>query len=291
MEQVDPNTHRKSLWATLAVAAVTGVSAVTIVLPTGSAYADPPPPPPPVPGDPNAPAPAHPADPNAPAPAPADPADPNAPAPAPADPADPNAPAPVDPNAPPPPADPADPNAPAPPPADPHAPEPGRLDNAPGGSSFVLPAGWVESDPSSDELGSRRPRGPHRPGSGSRRPRRPQRPGSGRPECPATAGRPRRSQRPRSAARRPQRSGAGPPGQCAGWFQLRAARRLGGIRSGPAELRLGAAEQGDQSRAARTASRGRQRHPDPAGPARPEALRGLGGRQRQGRHQAGLRHG
>ncbi|MCV7317535.1 hypothetical protein H7J77_18565 [Mycolicibacillus parakoreensis] len=154
MEQVDPNTHRKSLWATLAVAAVTGVSAVTIVLPTGSAYADPPPPPPPVPVDPNAPAPADPADPNAPAPAPADPADPNAPAPAPADPADPNAPAPVDPNAPPPPADPADPNAPAPPPADPNAPEPGRLDNAPGGFSFVLPAGWVESDPGQLNYGS-----------------------------------------------------------------------------------------------------------------------------------------
>ncbi|MCV7361086.1 alanine and proline-rich secreted protein Apa, partial [Mycolicibacterium neworleansense] len=56
------------------------------------------------------------------------------PAPAPA-PADPNAPAPA----------PADPNAPAPAPAAP-APEPGRVDNAAGGFSYVVPGGWKVSD-------------------------------------------------------------------------------------------------------------------------------------------------
>ena len=65
--------------------------------------------------------------------------------------ADPNAPAatgrsqratapPADPNAAPPPA--ADPNAPPPPPA----PEPGRVDNAAGGFSYVVPAGWKVAD-------------------------------------------------------------------------------------------------------------------------------------------------
>ena len=66
---------------------------------------------------------------------------------------------PVDPNAPPPP--PVDPNAPPPPPADPNAPpadpnapppappvEPGRVNNATGGFSYLLPAGWVVSDAS-----------------------------------------------------------------------------------------------------------------------------------------------
>ncbi|TBM36090.1 alanine and proline-rich secreted protein Apa, partial [Mycolicibacterium smegmatis] len=57
-------------------------------------------------------------------------------APAPA-PADPNAPAPA----------PADPNAPAPAPAEePPAPEPGRVDNAAGGFSYVVPEGWQVSD-------------------------------------------------------------------------------------------------------------------------------------------------
>jgi hypothetical protein len=67
------------------------------------------------------------------------PGDPNAPPPAAADP---NAPPPAaaDPNAPPPAA--ADPNAAAPPPAA----EPGRIDNAAGGFSYVLPAGWKVSD-------------------------------------------------------------------------------------------------------------------------------------------------
>ena len=56
---------------------------------------------------------------------------------------------------PPPPPPPADPNAPAPPPADPNAPpppppppppEPGRVDNAAGGFSYVVPAGWKVAD-------------------------------------------------------------------------------------------------------------------------------------------------
>ncbi|SPM26882.1 alanine and proline-rich secreted protein Apa, partial [Mycobacterium terramassiliense] len=56
---------------------------------------------------------------------------------------------PVDPNAPPPP--PVDPNAPPPPPVDPNA---GRIGNAVGGFSFVLPPSWVESDASHLDYGS-----------------------------------------------------------------------------------------------------------------------------------------
>lgn len=144
MTQPDSISRRPGLWTALAVTAVTAASVVTIALPSTSALADPatpapttaapaaPPatdvPPPPV--DPNAPPP--PADPNAPPPPPADP---NAPPPPPADP-----------NAPPPP--PADPNA---PPPDPNAPppmEPGRIPNAAGGFSYLLPPGWVVSDAS-----------------------------------------------------------------------------------------------------------------------------------------------
>ncbi|MCV7088644.1 alanine and proline-rich secreted protein Apa, partial [Mycobacterium interjectum] len=51
--------------------------------------------------------------------------------------------------APPPP--PVDPNAPPPPPVDPNA---GRIGNAVGGFSFVLPPGWVESDASHLDYGS-----------------------------------------------------------------------------------------------------------------------------------------
>ena len=83
--------------------------------PPGNTILQGPPPPPGAPAPP-------PADPNAPPPPP-----PGAPAPPPADP-----------NAPPP----ADPNAPPPPPA----PEPGRVDNAAGGLSYVVPAGWKVSD-------------------------------------------------------------------------------------------------------------------------------------------------
>ncbi len=155
MSEPDPTSRRPGLWTALAVTAVTAAGAVTIALPPTSATADPVPPPPsttaarrrpgPAAGRSERPAPP-PADPNAP------PAEPGAPAPAPA-------PVPVDPNAPPPP--PADPNAPPPPPADPNAPpadpnapppappvEPGRVNNATGGFSYLLPAGWVVSDAS-----------------------------------------------------------------------------------------------------------------------------------------------
>jgi hypothetical protein len=109
--------HRRSTCKSLAVAALVGATVVTFALPSGTANADPAPaPPPPAPAPPFPPPPAPPADPNAPPP------DPNAP------PADPNAP-------------PADPNAPAPPP-----PEPGRVNNAAGGFSYVVPAGWKVSD-------------------------------------------------------------------------------------------------------------------------------------------------
>ncbi|MCW2518520.1 MAG: Fibronectin-attachment [Mycobacterium sp.] len=109
--------RRRSIPKALAAATITGVIAVTLALPGAVAYADPVPPPP------------------APAPAPA-PVDPNAPPPPPADP-----------NAPPPPAadlnaQAPDPNVPPPPPP----PEPGRVDNAAGGFSYVVPAGWKVSD-------------------------------------------------------------------------------------------------------------------------------------------------
>jgi fibronectin-attachment protein (FAP) len=130
MNQVDPNQIRPNgLWATLAIAAITGASAITIALPTTTAIADPVPPPPPPP-------------------APANPNGPDA------------APGPAGPNAAPPPADPlaappgTDPNAPAPPGTVPNAPEPGRIDNPPGGFSYVIPAGWVESDATHLDYGS-----------------------------------------------------------------------------------------------------------------------------------------
>jgi len=104
---------------TLAIAALTGATAVALSLPV--AYADPTtPPPPPPPAD------------NTMQGPPPPPADPNAPPPPPADP---NAPVPP----------PADPNAPPPPPPPP-PPEPGRVDNAAGGFSYVVPAGWKVAD-------------------------------------------------------------------------------------------------------------------------------------------------
>lgn len=162
MTQPESTVRRPGLWRALAVTAVAGASAVTIALPQNLAFADPEPPstttaapaPPPAPADagaatPAAPPPAAPADPNAPAAPtvpPPPPADPNAPPPPP--PADPNAPPPppADPNAPPPP--PADPNAPPAPLADPNVPEPGRVTNAAGGFSYVVPAGWEVADAS-----------------------------------------------------------------------------------------------------------------------------------------------
>lgn len=136
MEQVEPiSTRRKGLWTTLAITTMSGASALAIALPATSS-ADPEVPTP-VPPSPAAPAPnGQPA-----------PGDPNAVPPAVA----PNGapPPPVDPNAPPPP--PVDPNAPPPPPVDPNA---GRINNAVGGFSYVLPAGWVESDASHLDYGS-----------------------------------------------------------------------------------------------------------------------------------------
>jgi len=136
MDQVDRNSTRpKSRWTTLAIAAVSGVGAITFALPTaGLASADPVPPPPPPP--------------TAAAPAPANPAAPDA-APGPAGPA--AAPPAANPVAAPPG---ADPNAPAPPATDPNAPLPARVDNPVGGFSYIIPAGWVESDATHLDYGS-----------------------------------------------------------------------------------------------------------------------------------------
>jgi Fibronectin-attachment protein (FAP) len=134
MDQVDPNsTRRKGLWATLAIAAVTSASAIIIGLPaTASA-------------DPETPTPVPPTTTTAPAPAPAT----STPAPPPGAQGPGGPPAPGDANATPPP--PVDPNAPQPPPVDPNA---GRIGNAVGGFSFVLPGGWVESDATHLDYGS-----------------------------------------------------------------------------------------------------------------------------------------
>jgi hypothetical protein len=119
MDQPDAiSEYRKGLPKTLAIAALTGATVVALALPT-LAHAEPeptPPPPPPPSGNTFLQGP---------------PPPPGAPAPPPP---------PADPNAPPPPL--ADPNAPPPPPA----PEPGRVDNAAGGLSYVVPAGWKVSD-------------------------------------------------------------------------------------------------------------------------------------------------
>lgn len=142
MEQVDPiSTRRKGLWTTLAITTVTGASAVAIALPPISN------------ADPEVPTPVPPTTTTAPPGAPATTAPPAAQAPngQPAQPApgDANAVPPPAPNGAPPP--PVDPNAPQPPPVDPNA---GRIANAVGGFSYVLPAGWVESDASHLDYGS-----------------------------------------------------------------------------------------------------------------------------------------
>jgi hypothetical protein len=127
MNQPDAiSQHRKGRSKTLAIAALTGATVVVLTLPTANADPTTPPPPPPPSGNTflNGPPP-----PEAPAPAPAPPADPNAPPPPPADP-----------NAPPP--APADPNAPPPAPAL----EPGRVTNAAGSFSYLVPAGWKVAD-------------------------------------------------------------------------------------------------------------------------------------------------
>ncbi len=160
MTQLDPTSRRPGLWTAFATTAIVGASAVSIALPASIATAEPVPPPAPttsaapVSPAPASPAPASPAPATAASPAPAadpaappPPADPAAPPP-PADPAAPPAapPPPADPAAPPPPADPAA------PPADPAAPapasDPGRVDNAAGGFSYLPPAGWEVADPS-----------------------------------------------------------------------------------------------------------------------------------------------
>src|SRR3954469_18164443 len=114
--------YRKGLSTTLAIAALTGATMVALKLPVANADPTTPPPPPPPAGNTFL----------------GGPPPPDAPAPP--LPADPNAPPPADPNAPPPPA--ADPNAPPPPPPA----EPGRVDNAAGGFSYVVPAGWKVAD-------------------------------------------------------------------------------------------------------------------------------------------------
>ena len=147
MTQSDSTSRRPGLWTALAATAAAGASAIAIALPPTTATADPvPPPPAPTTAPPAAPAPPPPADPNAPPPpaapaqpAPPPPADPNAPPP-PAAPAQP-APPPADPNAPPAP-------GPAPGPAPAPAPDAGRVENAAGGFSYVLPAGWEVADAS-----------------------------------------------------------------------------------------------------------------------------------------------
>jgi hypothetical protein len=126
------STRRKSRWTTLAVAAISSAGAIALALPATTANADPVPPPAPA-----TPAPPPPNAPGAPAPAPAG-------QPAPPPPADPLA-APPGPG----------PNQPAPPPPpDPNAPQPVRIDNPVGGFSYVLPAGWVESDATHLDYGS-----------------------------------------------------------------------------------------------------------------------------------------
>ncbi len=137
MEQPDAiPEHRRGLSKTLAVAALTGATAMALVLPGAVAYAEPAPPPPP-PGT-TAPPPA-PADPNAPPPPPADPQRAATPAGRPQRAATP----PADPNAPPPPRPECAGTATrAPPPP----PPPGTVDNAAGGFSYVVPADWQVSD-------------------------------------------------------------------------------------------------------------------------------------------------
>jgi len=121
MDQPDAiSEHRRGPSKTLAIAALIGATVVALTLAT-VANADPeptPPPPPPPAGNTFLEGP---------------PADPNAPPPPPADP---NAPV-------------ADPNAPAPAPP----PEPGRVNNAAGGFSYVVPAGWKVADATSLSYG------------------------------------------------------------------------------------------------------------------------------------------
>lgn len=143
MDQSDVfESHRKRLSTRLAAVAAAAALASGAALTLPAVSQAEPIPPAPAPVEPTPPAPA---EPGAPAPAPAEPASPAAPLPPgvpPPPPADPNAPPPppADPNAPP-----ADPNAPAEPAPEPE-PEPGRVNNAPGGFSYLLPEGWKVAD-------------------------------------------------------------------------------------------------------------------------------------------------
>lgn len=142
MHQVDPNSRRRNgRWATLAIAAVSGASVLTLALPATSS-ADPEPAPAPSTTTTAAPPSTATATPTqAPATSTTTPAAPGTTSTPNAQPADPNA------------VPPADPNAPAAA-IDPNAPEPGRLTNAVGGFSFLVPPGWVESDASHLDYGS-----------------------------------------------------------------------------------------------------------------------------------------
>src|SRR5271165_3576100 len=129
MHEVHAHSRRpKRRWAALAVASISGAGAIALALPAATANADPVPPP-------GTTTPAPPPPPNGPADA--------APGPA--------APPPADPVGAPPG---AGPNTPAPPPPDPNAPQPARIDNPVGGFSYVIPAGWVESDATHLDYGS-----------------------------------------------------------------------------------------------------------------------------------------
>jgi hypothetical protein len=149
MNQVDRySPRRQNRWMTRVIVAIGGAGAITFAMPA-VAGADPvQPSPSPVAPGPGVPAPGPaqgnpPAVPDA-APGPAGPAPgapPGGPVPAPPG-ADPLAPQPVDPN------------APVPPAGDPNAPQPARIDNPVGGFSYVLPAGWVESDATHLDYGS-----------------------------------------------------------------------------------------------------------------------------------------
>ena len=121
MDQPDAiSEHRRGPSKTLAIAALIGATVVALTLATvANAEPEPTPPPPPPPAG-NTFLEGPPADPNAPPPPPADP---NAPV--------------------------ADPNAPAPAPP----PEPGRVNNAAGGFSYVVPAGWKVADATSLSYG------------------------------------------------------------------------------------------------------------------------------------------
>jgi hypothetical protein len=135
MDHVDPDsTRRKGLWATLAITALTCASAVTIALPATST-ADPETPTP-VPATTTTAAP-----PTTAGPTPTTTTTPGTPGSPQAQPNDPNVPTPV----------PVDPNTLPPPVVDPNA---GRVTNAVGGFSFIVPPGWVESDASRLDYGS-----------------------------------------------------------------------------------------------------------------------------------------